>query len=313
MAIIIAIGIVLALSVVAGAIYLYSPPKALDVLNSLFPGDGGVARVGSAAYRPGENGGLDIWATKPIAGPSKPVLVFFYGGAWVKGRREDYGFVAKAYAARGFVVVLADYRKVPAVHFPAYVDDGAAAVRWTHDNIARFGGDPGRIVLAGHSAGAYIAVMLALDRHYLTDAGVDPAVIRAAAGLAGPYDFYPFDSARAVAAMGNAPDPRQTQPITVARSDAPPLWLATGLDDTEVKPRNAIALAARAQSLGDHTAILATYSGLDHNDIIMAISKPFRNKAPILDDSIAFFTAALSGQPQISKREDDGAPRVARQ
>lgn len=278
-----------ALGLAALGLYLYSPPRSLDVLNALFPGDGGTARIATAVpFESGEDGKLDIWA-RPGGAARKPVLVFFYGGAWVKGRRQEYGFVGKAYAARGFVVVLPDYRKVPGVRFPAFVEDGAAAVRWVHDNIARYGGDPDRIVLAGHSAGAYIAVMLALDRHYLADAGVDPSVVRAAAGLAGPYDFYPFTSPRSVAAMGEAPDPHATQPVTFARKDAPPLWLATGTEDIEVRPRNAISLANRQHALGSASTVLRLYPGFDHDDLIMAISKPFRGKGPVLAESIAFF------------------------
>lgn len=274
----------------AMGLYRYSPPKSLDVLDALTPGGGATRRIGTAIpFRPGADGKLDIWAED--GGARKPVLVFFYGGAWVGGRRQDYGFVGRAYATRGFVVVLPDYRKVPGVRFPSFVEDGAAAVRWVHDNIARYGGDPARITLAGHSAGAYIAIMLALDRHYLRAAGVDPAVIRAAAGLAGPYDFYPFDSARAVAAMGNAPDPLTTQPISFARKDAPPLWLATGTADTEVRPRNSEALAARQAMLGSGTTRLREYSRLSHNDLIMAVSRPFRRKAPVLDESAAFLAA----------------------
>ena len=274
----------------AAALYLYSPPRSLDVLNDFFPGDAGVKRVAtSVSFTPGPDGKLDVWASPGGSAKKRPVVIFFYGGAWVKGRRIDYGFVGKAYAARGFVVVIPDYRKVPAVRFPAYVEDGAKAVRWTHDNIARYGGDPDRLLLAGHSAGGYIAMMLALDRHYLTVAGVNPTSIRAVAGLAGAYNFYPFTSARAVAAMGNAADPRQTQPITFARRDAPPLWLATGTADTEVEPRNAITLAAREGALGNRTTVLREYPGLTHNDLIMAVSKPFRAKAPVLDESVAFF------------------------
>lgn len=275
-----------------GALYLYSPPKSLDVLNSLFPGDAGVVRVAAdVPFGPYPGGGLDVWARPAAPGTRRPVLVFFYGGGWVNGRRQDYGFVAKAYAARGFVVVLPDYRKVPGVRFPVFLQDGAAAIRWTHDNIARFGGDPDRIVTAGHSAGGYIAVMLALDRRYLAAAGVDPHVIRAAAGLAGAYDFYPFTARRAIDAMGQAPDPLATQPVTFARADAPPLWLASGTADTEVRPRNAISLAAHEQALGSRTTALRLYPGLSHNDLIMAVSKPFRGKAPVLDESIAFFAA----------------------
>lgn len=278
----------------AAALYVYSPPRSLDVLNDLFPGDGGVVRAASAVrYRAGSPLALDVWARPAPATARRPVLVFFYGGAWVKGRREEYAFVARAYAARGFVVVLPDYRKVPAVRFPSFVEDGAAAVRWVHDHIASYGGDPGGIVLSGHSAGAYIAVMLALDRRYLAAAGVDPGIVRAAAGLAGPYDFYPFDSPRAVAAMGDAPDPRATQPISFARADAPPLWLATGTADQEVRPRNSVALAAREEALGSRTTILREYPGLSHNDVLMALAKPFRGRATVLDESIAFFERSL--------------------
>ena len=251
-----------ALLIAAGALYLYSPPKSLDVLNDVFPGDRGARRVaGGVPFMPGPDGKLDIWGQTGATAKPRPVIIFFYGGAWVKGRRGDYGFVGKAYAARGFVVVIPDYRKVPGVRFPAFVEDGARAVRWTRDNIGRFGGDPNHIFLAGHSAGGYIAMMLALDRRYLARVGVDPATIRGVAGLAGAYNFYPFTSARAVAAMGNARDPRQTQPISFARRDAPPLWLATGTADTDVEPRNALTLAAREAALGSHTTVLRAFPG----------------------------------------------------
>lgn len=276
-----------------GAVYLHSPPQALNLLNDLTPGDGGVERVAtSIPFAPGPRGMLDVWAKPAPATAKRPVLIFWFGGAWVKGRRQDYAFVAKAYSARGFVVVLPDYRLVPTVRFPAFVQDGAAAVKWTRDNIARFGGDPNRIVLSGHSAGAYIAVMLALDQHYLRDIDVNPGVIRAVAGLAGPYDFYPFTSPRSQAAMGAWPDWRQTQPVTFARTDAPPLWLVTGTADEEVRPRNARSLARRQHELGSRTTELREYPGRNHNDLIMAVSKPFRGRVPLLEESIAFFARA---------------------
>ena len=299
----IGIGAVLALA--SGALYAHSPARGLDVLNNLYPGDGGVERLASAVqFEPGPRGLLDVWAQPaaqpaPEHAPGKPVLVFFYGGGWANGNRSDYGFVAKAFAARGYVVVLADYRLVPQVRFPSFVQDAAAAVRWTHDNIARYGGDPDRIAVAGHSAGAYLAVMLALDGRYLKAAGADPSVVKAAIGLAGPYDFYPFVKRRSIEAMGRAPDPLATQPITFARADAPPLLLVTGTADTEVRPRNAINLAAREQALGSTTTQLRQYPGLDHNDLIMALSKPFRSKAPLLEQSLAFLhDSMLNPKPQ---------------
>ena len=293
------IGMGAAVALAAGALYAYSPARGLDLLNNLYPGDGGVQRVASGVqFEPGPRGLLDVWAQPaPQGAPGKPVLVFFYGGGWANGSRSDYGFVAKAYAARGYVVVLPDYRLVPQVRFPAFLQDAAAAVRWTHDNIARYGGDPEQIAVAGHSAGGYLAVMLALDGRYLRAAGADPSVIKAAIGLAGPYDFYPFVKRRSIDAMGRAADPLATQPITFARADAPPLLLVTGTADTEVRPRNAINLAVREQALGSTTTWLRQYQGLDHNDLIMALSKPFRSKAPLLEESVAFLRDSMQRPP----------------
>jgi acetyl esterase/lipase len=277
---------------VLGGIYLWSPASSLDALDSLFPGHGPVRRVASEMpFAAGPRGRLDVWAEP--GGAREPVVVFFYGGGWRSGRRQDYGFVAKAYAARGFVVVIPDYRLVPDVRFPAFIDDAARAVRWTHDNVARFGGDPDRIVLAGHSAGAYLAVMLALDRRYLEAAGVNPNIVRAAAGFGGPYDFHPFDETLSIDAMGQAPDWRATQPILFARADAPPLMLVMAGKDNQVRAHNAINLAARQKVLGSTTTELVEYPGLEHNDLVVALSRPFRSKAPLLDDSVAFFKRSL--------------------
>ena len=187
-----------------------------------------------------------------------------------------------------------------ACRFPVFVEDAAEAVRWTRDNIARFGGDPGRVVLAGHSAGAYNAVMLSLDRRYLRNIGVDPAIVRGAVGLAGPYDFYPFTKRRSIDAMSRAPDPQATQPINFARADAPPLWLATGTEDTSVRPRNARNLAAKLKMLGAPVT-LREYPGLGHEDLIMAVSKPFRGKGPILAESADFLMA--NSQPDESGKQ----------
>lgn len=233
---------------------------------------------------------LDIWGSRdPRA--AKPVLIFFYGGGWVNGDRTSYGWAGRAYASRGFIVVVPDYRKVPKVHFPAFIEDGAEAVKWTRDNIAKFGGDPDRIVLAGHSAGAHLTAMLTLDQRWLARVGAS-GTIKAAVGLSGPYDFYPITSVRAAAAMGQWPRPLETQPIHFARADAPPMLLITG-DDTTVPPRNAEKLTARLKAVGAF-AEEKVYHGLGHEDVALALSLPYRNVAPVLDDSVAFLNAQLA-------------------
>ena len=222
-----------------------------------------------------------------------PVVVFFYGGSWSSGERGGYAFVGQALAARGFVVVIPDYRLVPQVVFPAFVQDGALAIRWVRDNISASGGDAARIALSGHSAGAYISAMLALDCEWLRQAAVEPSIVRALANLAGPYDFYPFDVPASRDAFGGYPDARATQPISFVRADAPPAWLAYGDKDNTVMPRNSIRLAEALQRAGSK-AQLKPYPGLDHIAILIALSKPFRGKAPVLADLTVFLRTQLA-------------------
>lgn len=231
---------------------------------------------------------LDVWAPRQRSEAPLPVVTFFYGGGWVDGDRGEYGFVGRAFAAQGFVTILPDYRLVPNVRFPTFIEDSARAVRWTRDHIAEFGGDPGRINISGHSAGAYIGAMLSLDRHYLADAGVDPAAVRAAALLSGPYDFYPFTEQRGRDALGHWPRPRETQPITFVRPDAPPMLLMHGTADTVVQPRNSRRLAAALTAAGA-TAELKLYPGKSHIDTIKSLSPLFRGATSALADSVAFF------------------------
>lgn len=266
-----------------------SPLGALNGLNSLTPGDGGVKRVvDGAAFGSDPRQRLDVWAPRRSAS-KLPVILFFYGGSWNSGLREGYGFAARALAARGFVVVVPDYRLVPQVRWPGFVEDGAAAVRWALANVAAHGGDPGKVAVMGHSAGAHIALLLALDRRW----GVADD-IRAAVSLAGPADFLPFVAGGAAdAALGNAPDLRATQPISFARGDAPPLLLLHGTDDTTVLPRNSERLAAAITAAGGRAEV-KLYPKVGHIGILTALSKPFRGKAGTLADSSKFLQATLT-------------------
>jgi len=239
---------------------------------------------------------LDIWVPAGKSSGPLPVVVFFYGGGWVAGERGEYGFVGSAIAARGFVVVIPDYRMVPEVHFPTFIEDGARAVAWAEQHVARFGGDPHRINLAGHSAGSYIGAMLALDRHYLADAGASAEVIRSAALLSGPYDFYPFTEQRGRDALGNWPRPRETQPITFASGNAPPMLLMHGTADTVVRPRNSQRLAAALSKAGAHVE-LKLYPGKSHIDTIKSISPLFCGSTPALADMVDFLARQNSVKP----------------
>lgn len=275
--------------VVAGYVLL-SPPQLLSWLDAATGGRRGATRVATAVPFGTHGQTLDVWAPEAPASEPRPVLIWWYGGGWVKGDRAAYAFAGRAFARAGYLVVIPDYRKVPGVRFPAFLQDGAEAVRWTRDHAARFGGDPDHLAFAGHSAGAYTAVMLALDKRWLEAEGIDPGIVRAVIGLSGPYDFYPFDKKRSIDAMSQWPRPLETQPIQFARADAPPLLLITSTADTVVRPRNAINLTARLKELGAPVDI-KNYPGLSHEEVVMALSTPFRGKAPVLADSLTFLAA----------------------
>lgn len=276
-----------AIAAIVAFLFTRSGPALLDAVDRLWPGESSTLVAKSVSF--GDHGQtLNVWRSGDRT--SAPVLIFYYGGGWVKGSAAEYGWAARAYASKGFVVVVPDYRKVPQVRFPAFVQDAADAVRWTRDNIAEFGGDPQRIAIAGHSAGAHSVAMLALDPQWLAAVGASGAV-KAAVGLSGPYDFYPF-TGRAIAAMGQWPRPVETQPLNYASKAAPPMMLVTGASDTTVRPKNTRNLFKALKAAGA-VVVEKEYEGLSHEDIAMALSLPFRSKAPVLDDSAAFLTTHL--------------------
>ncbi len=284
----------LTLMALGAVAYNTEPPRLLSWADAAMGGGRGAELVGDAVPFGTTGQMLDVWRPSsgtPAARP--PVLIFWYGGGWVHGDRRAYAFAARAFARAGFVVVVPDYRKVPGVRFPAFLQDGAQAVKWTRDHVADFGGDPARIAVSGHSAGAYTAAMLTLDRRWLRAEGVDPGIIKAAAPMCGPYDFYPFTKRRSIDAMQGVKDGVMTQPIRFARADAPPMLLLTAGEDVQVGAHNAINLTARLRALGapvEHR----DYRGLSHENVAMALSVPFRGKAPVLDDTVTFLRRALA-------------------
>ncbi len=291
------IGITLAFVVgIGGYLATTSPPLLLSRLDAVMGGTGGFQHVGKNVGF-GEHGlKLDIWRPDEASNDSSlPVLIFWHGGGWVKGSREDYAFAAKAFARAGFLVVIPDYRKVPDVHFPDYIEDGAQAVNWVQNNITQYGGDPERIALSGHSAGAHTAVLIGLDSRWVEAAGGDMGSIKAVIGMSGPYDFYPFDKKRSIDAMAQYHRPEHTQPVNYARADAPAMLLLTSTADTLVRPRNAIRLTAKLEEVGADVAMI-NYKGLSHENVVMAISVPFRGKADVLTDSVEFLNAKLGSE-----------------
>jgi acetyl esterase/lipase len=252
----------------------------LAVFNALVPKDAGSRTLAeNVSYGQDPRHRLDLY--RPDGAGPFPMLFFAYGGSWDSGRRQDYGFVGRAFAAQGYLTAIADYRLVPSVHYPVFVDDTAMAISWLSEHGTTYEGDAHRLFVMGHSAGAY-NVMQAVLRNGLKQK------VRAMATLAGPFDFLPLDSPKSIAAFSKAADLPGTQPVNLDAAGAPPLLLMHGLADTTVRLRNSESLLSHFRSAGV-PAELRVYDELSHVGILLALSRPLRGQAPVFEETVAFF------------------------
>lgn len=225
------------------------------------------------AYGSVERQNLDVYSPRSAHG-SSPLVVFFYGGGWQDGDKEDYEFVASSLTKAGYVVVIPDYRLFPDVVFPAFVEDGAKAVAWTINNAGKYGADADKVFIIGHSAGAHIAALLVTDQRFLAEHAINPGDVRGFVGLSGPYDFLPIRSGYLLDVFPEA-SREASQPINFVTAETPPTLLIHGTGDKLVDPGNSDRLARRLSAHGVDVT-LALYEGVGHAEVAAAL-------APALD------------------------------
>ncbi len=255
--------------------------STLSVVNAVSPGRFTQAASG-LRYGADARNRLDVYRP-PQQDGAAPVSVFFYGGNWLDGERKDYAYVGRALAGRGFVVVVPDYRLYPQVRYPGFLEDAAQAVAWTERGIARYGGDPHKVFVMGHSAGAYNAAMLALDGRWLGKQGLAPSVLRGWIGLAGPDDLLPVENRTTRPVFDYPYTKAESQPIDHVGKDAPPALLIAGRKDETVNPeRNTVNLAQKLRAAGVPVRE-AIHDGVGHAGLAASLSSTLRRIAPTLD------------------------------
>jgi len=228
---------------------------------------------------------LDVY--KPRYAAKAPVVVFFYGGSWQGGSRDLYPFVGASLVAQGIVTIVPDYSIFPLARFPMFVEDAAQAVRFARESAAQWGGDPERLVLMGHSAGAHIAAMLSFDPQWLLQVGLNSQTDLAAfIGLAGLYDFLPIES-RTLRTIFGGVDRAETQPISFVTGKEAPSLLIIARRDRLVSPGNSRRMAAKIHAHGG-VAEERTYGGVGHFTLIGAFAPGLRVLAPVLRDVTQF-------------------------
>jgi acetyl esterase/lipase len=234
---------------------------------------------------------LDVYVPDGATGVPRAVVLFWHGGRWRFGDKADYRFVGAALAEAGYVTVLANYRHYPQVKMPGFMDDAAQAALWTAAHANEFGGDPNRLYLMGHSAGAHLAALVTLNTSYFAATGQPVPRIAGVIGLSGPYDFLPLLELDVQDMFGPPQLYPQSQPINFVRADAPPMLLVHGLDDETVWPKNSRNLASALSALGVPVT-LKLYPKLSHTDTVAALTTLLRARAPTLADITAFIASS---------------------
>lgn len=269
----------------------------VKILNSLVP-ETSYQLISAKAYGANSRQKLDIYLPKVSQNENathsmntlKKVVIFYYGGNWDSGARADYKFVGEALSAQGFIVVIPDYRVYPEVLFPEFMADPASAAKWVKDNINQYGGDVNKVFLVGHSAGAHIAVMLALNTEYLAKQNLAPNDFAGVIGLAGPYDFLPLKSDRLKTIFGADTELWKSQPINFVDGKNPPLLLAVGKKDGTVWPRNTYNLAKKIKE-NNGLVEVSEYANYGHVDMVAKLAKPLRGDGELLKAMTVFINS----------------------
>ncbi len=233
---------------------------------------------------------LDLYVPEEL-NTSAPVLLYFYGGSWQSGDKNIYRAFGEAFASKGIVTAVADYRLYPDVRYPGFVEDCAEALRFLRETVSAHGGNPERLFLAGHSAGAYNAMMLVCDPRYL-EGGL--SAVRGVIGISGPYDFLPLKDPVLIEIFGG--DRREeTQPIRHVAAQYPPMLLVTGARDKTVSPRNTKRMAEKLRSFGtDVTEIF--YPDIGHIEIMLSLAPIFRGRTSLREDIARFVLGEESNE-----------------
>ena len=268
--------------------------SAVDVLNATVC-TSTYQRTESIAYGPegGAQGRQKLDVYQPANGTNlaagrAPMVVFFYGGSWSSGDRADYLFVGEALASQGIVAVIADYRLSPSVRYPAFLEDSALAMRWAFDHAEQYGANPAKVFVMGHSAGAYNAAMLALDKRWLGAVDLSPARLAGWIGLAGPYDFLPIGDAKTQVAFNWPNTPADSQPLVFASRASPPALLLAPTHDTVVSAQRSTVAMANKLRISGVKVESELFDTVSHITLVASMAAVLRGRAPVLERVTAF-------------------------
>jgi acetyl esterase/lipase len=262
--------------------------SGVQILNNLAPRIG-IERIADIDFQNKPHSlQLDIYRPTGNLKKDMPVVIFYWGGRWQEGDKSMYQFLGRELAKQGIITVIPNYRLWPLVGYKEFLNDSADALNWVHAQIENYSGDSNRIFVMGHSAGAYNAVMLALNTPFNPN---PQRTLAGAIGISGPYDFLPFadDEQDLKQIFAPAKQYADSQPINWGDGKNAPLLLIHSLDDDIVYAKNSQNLAHKIQEHGGQAELLLT-KNLSHAMSIGVVSNLLSWKAPTTERIIDFIS-----------------------
>ncbi|WP_407570815.1 alpha/beta hydrolase [Deinococcus altitudinis] len=251
----------------------------------------GLNVVSNLHYGPDPRNLLDLY--QPAARPDKteraPMLLFIHGGSWTNGDKNEYKFVGESFAREGYVTAVMSYRLAPVHPYPEYVQDGAQALKFMRDHAAEYGGDPDRLYVMGHSAGAFNAVELVDNARWLQEAGVPISAVKAVVGIAGPYS-YDYRGQPTANAFPKGSDPADVMPSFHVRKNAPANLLLVAGNDMVVDPSNGLKMQAALQAAGVPVTF-TVLPGLNHYTIVGSLARSLTFLGKTRQEALDFMAA----------------------
>lgn len=229
-----------------------------------------------------------------------PILIFVHGGGWNTGDKEltvggadVYGNIGRFFASRGVGVAVINYRLLPKVGWRDQVQDVARAVAWINSHIAEYGADAGRLFLSGHSAGAQLAIRVALDASYLENLGQSPDIVCGVISVSGAgldlademtyelgEDLSYYEKRFGAGEPGDGWK-NEASPIYFARSDAPPFLILYAGGESKGLQRQSQLLYDTLSGHGTKSHVVVV-PGESHNRMVLTLSRSDKIAAPAI-------------------------------
>lgn len=253
---------------------------------------GGQKVVRDIAYGDHPRQTMDIYA--PTQNPQPFSMVFLHGGSWQFGSKDEYAFVGRVFARAGIAVAIVNYQLYPNVRFPTFVDDIALALAWLQKQGLSYHFNAENILLMGHSAGAHIACLVAMDSQYSARHGFSLNAIKGVVGLSGIYTFRP----EASAFFCNVFQARSesgflgVKPVEFLAQGGVPLYLLHGRKDQTVACRSAERMYKNAMLVG-HPVKLKVYESYGHTATLLDLLSFRKNHPQMMSDIIGFAKECL--------------------